>query len=146
MQGPCRIMHRDISFTNIRIKRVDEELIPVFTDWDMSAEEGNEAHYLYQKTGTQLSWTANYSKLYRVPGSKSHIDGATTLNLLSGYVTSLRYGSIKTKNCDLNSKRSTTTKIIRSSEGIRSVGCFDSKSGMRSNVFYHWIGQQLRRV
>lgn len=52
IQSPCRIMHRDISFTNIRIKRVEEELIPVFTDWDMSAEEGNEAHYLNQQTGT----------------------------------------------------------------------------------------------
>lgn len=52
IRGPCRIMHRDISFTNIRIKRVDGELIPVFTDWDMSAEEGNEAHYLHSKIGT----------------------------------------------------------------------------------------------
>lgn len=48
----CRIMHCDISFTNIRIKRVDGELIPVFTDWDMSAEEGNKTHYINDKAGT----------------------------------------------------------------------------------------------
>lgn len=52
IQSPFRIMHRDISFTNIRIKRADGELIPVFTDWDMSAEEGNQAHFINNKAGT----------------------------------------------------------------------------------------------
>lgn len=52
IQSPCRIMHRDISFANIRIKRADGELIPVFTDWDMSAEEGNQAHFINIKAGT----------------------------------------------------------------------------------------------
>lgn len=70
IQAPCRTMHRDISFTNIRIKRVDEELIPVFTDWDMSAEEGNEAHYLYNKTGTPAFMAGQLLGAVPIPGSQ----------------------------------------------------------------------------
>lgn len=71
IQGPCRIMHRDVSFTNIRIKRVDGELIPVFTDWDMSAEEGNEAHYLKNKTGTPAFMAGQLLKAAPSPGDEA---------------------------------------------------------------------------
>lgn len=70
MKSPYRIMHRDISFTNIRIKRVEGELIPVFTDWDMSAEEGNEAHYLKIKTGTPGFMAGQLLKASPSPGNE----------------------------------------------------------------------------
>ena len=76
--SPSRIMHRDNSFTNIRIKRANGELIPEFTDWDMSAEDEHQAHYIKHRASTPAFMAGKLLQAGPVSGTKFHRSGAMT--------------------------------------------------------------------